>query len=114
MMLQDILTGINSEATAAVDKFFANQDTERILWYPSSGDDYRDVLEFYSSRMLCHDFHVSPPNIFIQTNYNAKWINYKNTEVRKNACDLVFECGDVLFEDVRTVVEVVTSHDSTF
>jgi hypothetical protein len=54
MKFKDLLKGENETAQEALNKFFQqieNQE-EKILWYPSSGMDYRTTVEMQPERLL--------------------------------------------------------------
>lgn len=95
MKLQEIVKGANPLAQQALDSLFANIKEERILWYPSAGGDFRDLLETLSpERRALHGLSEAP-NIFIHTTYIRDYVNL-NVGVIRN--------------DGRTVVEVQEKH----
>jgi len=69
MKLQDILEGDTPEAKDALDELFGDLKEERILWYPSAGFDYRDILEMTPPRRELHGIK-EPPNIICHTDYD--------------------------------------------
>lgn len=58
-----------------------------ISWYPSSGNDYRDIMELKSNRVVENGIGEQPA-LFIHTDYNPKWVNFENP----------------LYKDERTIV----------
>lgn len=98
MKLQEIVKGADVSAQLALNKLFANlaHEEERILWYPSSGSDFRDLLETLSpERQALHGLSEAP-NIFIHTAYISD--------------DITFNLG-VIRNDGRTIVEVQEKYD---
>ncbi|WP_295429032.1 hypothetical protein [uncultured Thiodictyon sp.] len=69
MKLQDILEGDTPEAKDALDELFGDLKEEKILWYPSAGFDYRDILEMTAPRLEQNGIK-EPPNIICHTDYN--------------------------------------------
>lgn len=49
----------------------------KIAWYPSSGNDYRDIMELKTERALEHGIEEQP-DLFIHTDYNPSWVNMTN------------------------------------
>lgn len=95
-MLNTLLKGKTKEAQRKLDELFERiGDRPKLLWYPSSGLDFRDIIEFSPRRMELHGAKVAP-NLFIHTDYNC--FNDLNLE------------GDV-FDDCRTKVKVVEKHE---
>jgi len=72
MKLRDLLVGITAEAQAALDRLLPDSpEEEHLLWYPSAGDDYRDVVEMSGARCTDHGF-VETPTVFCHTDYDAR------------------------------------------
>lgn len=91
MKLQEIVKGADPLAQQALDKLFASLEEERILWYPSAGSDFRDLLETLSpERQALHGFSEAP-NIFIHTTYIRDYVALNVGVIR---------------DDGRTVVEI--------
>ena len=98
MKLQEILIGNTPKAQTALNAFFDGIDEERILWYPSSASDYRDIVETSAPRQLLFEpplYDMEAPNIFCHSDYFKKHIRLKN---------------DVLFDDQKTVVRLLEKH----
>ena len=72
MKFRELLKGKTPSAQQAIDAFFSNINEERILWYPSAGFDYRDVLEMRSERLQLHEIPESA-NIICHTDYCFDW-----------------------------------------
>ncbi len=72
MRLKDLLQGQTPQAQCALDMFFANISEERILWYPSAGKDYRDVMEMTPERLAMHQI-PEQPTIICHTDYMHNW-----------------------------------------
>ena len=69
MKLQNILVGDTPKAQDALDELFGDLKEEKILWYPSAGFDYRDILEMTAPRRELHGIK-EPPNIICHTDYS--------------------------------------------
>lgn len=72
MKFRDLLVGKTDQAQQALDVFFAGIDKEKILWYPSAGRDYRDLMEITPERLALHGISEQP-NIICHTDYNLDW-----------------------------------------
>ncbi|MCF7986940.1 MAG: hypothetical protein K9L60_05165, partial [Methylovulum sp.] len=72
MKFKDLLQGKTQQAQHALDDFFANIKEERILWYPSAGCDYRDVMEMRPERLALHQIPEAA-NIICHTDYMYRW-----------------------------------------
>lgn len=96
MKLQEIVKGADASAQQALDKLFTSLEEERILWYPSAGSDFRDLLETLSpERQALHGLSEAP-NIFIHTTYIRDYVPL-NLGVIRN--------------DGRTVVEIQEKYE---
>ena len=71
--------------------------TERILWYPSAGHDFRDVIEMSAQRRAIHGIDEEP-NIYCHTDDRGRWIE---------------EADGILHDDGRTCVELLTKQNLT-
>lgn len=99
MRITQLITGRTSEATAAWRGVFAGaRGQHRLLWYPSAGADFRDVLEMHPRRRALNRV-PEVPQLYLHTDY---------------ARDLVPEAGAVVHQDDRTTVDVIESHDLQF
>lgn len=72
MKFRDLLVGNTEQAQQALDVFFASIDEEKILWYPSAGKDYRDLMEITPERLALHGISEQP-NIICHTDYHPDW-----------------------------------------
>lgn len=72
MKLKYLLIGKTELAQLALDEFFSGIDEEKILWYPSAGKDYRDLMEVTPERLGLHGI-PEQPNIICHTDYNQSW-----------------------------------------
>lgn len=94
MRFRDLLRGADPEAQAALGRFFAGIETERLLWYPSAGTDYRDLLEMTAARRARH--HIDTvPTIVCHTDYSVRGARLDD---------------QVLHRDRWTTVEVIEKH----
>ena len=71
-----------------------NDGDERVLWYPSAGEDYRDIMEMYEKRRVPHGIELVP-NVYCHTDYRRP----------PNIAE-----GTVLRDDGRTRIELLESH----
>lgn len=83
MKFQDILVGSTPRAQAELDIFFSELGEEKILWYPSAGKDYRDVLEVTASRLHQHGIEEAP-NIICHTDYFSEWLGLDDEILHKD------------------------------
>ena len=74
-MIKDILRGKSMEAQDALDAL----DDTQILWYPSAGNDYRDVIEYYRER-VSYD-KAQKPTLFIHSDYHCNGVKLNVGEV---------------------------------
>jgi hypothetical protein len=102
MKLQDLLKGQTAESQQALDAFFADINEERILWYPSAGRDYRDVMEMHSERLALHQIPEAP-NIICHTDYNLN-----GTGLNQLGRTITIRL------DKRTNIRVVEKHELNF
>ncbi len=73
-MIRKILAGKNDEAQKRLDTLLDSLGNNiRISWYPSAGNDYRDVLELHPKRIKRHGIEEAP-NLFIHTDYNPNYV----------------------------------------
>ncbi|GEM_PF-1306963 len=74
------------------DLFSTVGDNPEILWYPSAGNDYRDILELSEidennirgirgNINIVTDYGIPAPDLFIHTDYNKKMVKLKKGEV---------------------------------
>ena len=77
-MIKDILRGRTPVAQEALDELFNRiGDNPQILWYPSAGNDYRDIHEFYGTQYENNHPYTNEqkPTLFIHSDAHADWIN---------------------------------------
>jgi hypothetical protein len=72
-MSMRFLQGLNGNRAPAFSQFLAGLDREpNICWYPSAGNDFRDLL-YLSRAYAAHDPaigpEVDPPDLFVHTDY---------------------------------------------
>jgi hypothetical protein len=94
-MLNKIITTKKSIEQHKLEEFWKscnNPSQPRILWYPSAGNDYRDILEMTTERASKHNINILP-EVFIHTDYttNEKFVN--------------LNCG-IIHKDSRTLVKL--------
>jgi len=100
MRLQYLLQGKTSQAQQALDTFFSSISEERILWYPSAGCDYRDVMEVTEDRLALHQI-PEQPNIICHTDYHPDWTKL----IRKNTDQPL-----LMRKDARTTINIIEQH----
>lgn len=98
MKILDLLEGATESENRKWSEFLLrfnstnfNSTDEKILWYPSSGDDYRDVIDFsdIANRIIPYE---DLPNLFIHNDYDSRVFDrFNNT---------------YLFNDGETIVSV--------
>jgi hypothetical protein len=97
-MFKKLLKGTDLESQAALDKLFATiPDDPQLLWYPSAGNDYRDLLEMQSKRCLINGIK-KVPDLHIHTDYNLSMVNIEG----------------IAYQDERTTVSIVAKHSLAF
>jgi len=102
-MIKKILKAVNEEEEIILDSLQAQiSDCPNITWYPSAGDDFRDLIEINRTKI--------DPDIFFHTDYNSNWV--------KLQCGLVFndERTKVFIDRVtelkfRKKINYVVNHD---
>ena len=89
-MISKILRGKNTESQTRFDALNIKLgDNPFILWYPSAGNDYRDIMELSNERAQLHKIKELP-DLFIHTDYNANYVNLDET----------------IYNDGRTIVQI--------
>lgn len=78
MRFKELLKGKDSKAQERLDNFFSSVIEERILWYPSAGLDFRDLLEMSPERRTLHHIDETP-TIICHTDYDSRLLNDKYT-----------------------------------
>lgn len=64
-----------------------------ILWYPSAGNDFRDILELCPQRAAELGIEILP-DLIVHTDYKPDWMDFKGT----------------IYEDHRTKIEIVNRY----
>jgi len=88
MKIAELLKGKNKTSQRRLNKLFDSlRDNPKILWYPSAGNDYRDILEFSEVKIdkknirgrinIVTDYGIPVPNLFIHTDYDKKTTYYE-------------------------------------
>jgi hypothetical protein len=98
--MAELLTGRTPTATAAWRDVFAGiRGEERLLWYPSAGHDFRDILEMHAERRAINGV-TEVPHLYLHTDYDAA----------------VMPAPGALAADTlnRTQVDIVESHELKF
>ena len=89
-MILNLLKGKNENAHNRLNDLAKEiGENPSVLWYPSAGNDFRDILEMTKDRAKIHNIDLLP-RLIIHTDYNAGWIDFNNTP----------------YNDGRTLVEV--------
>jgi len=112
MKLQNLLIGNTPKDQAELDMFFSDIEEEKILWYPSSGTDYRDILEVTAPRLLLHGIK-EPPNIICHTDYFAKWIDLDKEILHKDertTVQVVGRCNVLLRPEAKVIYQINPKH----
>lgn len=104
MKLQNLLQGETYQAQQALDSFFATIDEERILWYPRTGKDYRDVMEITPERLALHQI-PQPANIICHTDYHPDWTGLLRED---------YASPLAIHTHAHTTVEITEQHPLTF
>jgi len=93
MKISELLKGKNKESQKQLDKLFCSiGDDPRILWYPSAGDDYRDISELSNANIdrnnirgrinIATDYEITElPDIFVHTDYFKRWAKLRQGEI---------------------------------
>jgi len=85
MRFQDLLVGRTDAEQQRLEHFFATIAEERLLWYPSAGSDYRDLLYLNPAKSPDLGLHQEP-NIFCHTDYDFRYF--------RNRADPLFQDGN--------------------
>jgi len=97
-MLRKLLAGKTQRAQRRLDELFEYLgDDIKISWYPSAGNDFRDILEFHPIRRRQYGIE-DEPNLLIHTDYAARWMGFRYDEPdfhyytnhRPNLCKTVY------------------------
>lgn len=97
MKIISILKGKDKRAQDALERLISSTgDNPKILWYPSAGSDYRDILELSPARASLHRISELP-DLFIHTDYNQ---------------DRLCEGSDeIAYKDSRTEVKILNRYE---
>lgn len=83
-MIDKLLRGKNKRSQDRLDALSnALGKNPNILWYPSAGNDFRDVLEFTNERSQLHKISELP-DLFIHTDYGINLNQLGHTDNRTN------------------------------
>lgn len=89
-MILKLLRGVNKDSQARLDTLINDLgNNPNILWYPSSGNDFRDILEFTNERARLHKMQELP-NLHIHTDYYTARLNL----------------NEIVYTDTRTIVQI--------
>ena len=110
MEIKKLLEGNSEESQARLDELFRSTgDNPRTLWYPSAGNDYRDILELTHIKNpenirgkinIATDYGITElPDFFIHTDYSTQWVTLRTGEI---------------FNDGRTVVTIEHLYELKF
>lgn len=94
-MLNKIITTKNPHDLYKLEELWKScndPQQPRILWYPSAGNDYRDILELTPERASKHNINILP-EVFIHTDYTT------------NENFVSLNCG-IIHKDSRTLVKL--------
>ena len=103
MKLKELLQGKTDKAQQTLEEFFSGIDEEKILWYPSAGKDYRDLMEMSPQRLALHGI-PEQPNIICHTDYNPSWTGLDN-QIR---------LPKIIHKDARTTIRIMEKHPLSF
>jgi hypothetical protein len=89
-MILNILKGKDGRSQDRLDQLsLALGENPSLSWYPSAGNDYRDLMEFTTQRGQVNGL-VAFPDLLIHTDYMPTWVTQQNP----------------LYDDGRTKVEM--------
>lgn len=93
MKLHDILKGTNDASNRALKQLFESFPKDyQLAWYPSAGNDYRDLMQL-SPEKAAQSGITEVPDIFLHCDYMPEWVK--------------LEPG-IVFQDQRTTVRIVS------
>ena len=93
-----------------------------MLWYPSAGDDYRDILEFSQQRAALYGMDAHPA-LHIHTDYMPSWLqtykvlhkaDFKPEIGQSNIDENIQIQRGIVYEDDRTIVRIKESNELFF
>jgi hypothetical protein len=89
-MISKLLRGKNKESQTRLDALNTKLgDNPNISWYPSAGNDYRDIMELSEERARLHNIKELP-DLFIHTDYSTNSVNLDG----------------IVYNDGRTIVQI--------
>ena len=89
-MISKLLRGKNKESQTRLDALNTKLgDNPFISWYPSAGNDYRDIMELSEERAILHNIKELP-DLFIHTDYDSNFVNLDG----------------IVYNDGRTIVQI--------
>lgn len=93
-MINKILSGKNKQAQIRLEALSNSLgDNPNILWYPSAGRDFRDILQLSPTRAQLHKVSELP-DLFIHTDYKPCWGHNW------------LKLGEVVYNDDKTSVRI--------
>ena len=96
-MLNRILYGINKQSQNRLDELFRDlRGNPNILWYPSAGNDYSDILEINNERANLNGINEIP-ELYIHTDYNLNFLNLEENQI--------------IFNDLGSTVQIVNKYE---
>ncbi len=107
MKIKDLLKGKDKEAQDQLDELLNSiGENPNICWYPSAGNDYRNILELSSERANYNGIKELP-DLFFHTDYRKKYIviNEGKAYEDKNTTVNINKSNNLIFqEDVDSFV----------
>ncbi len=93
-MLNELLAGVNGQSQKRLNALCKQIGNEpRIAWYPSAGNDYRDLMELCTIRALQQNVSEEP-DVFFHTDYHIKHL----------------KSSGIIYDDSRTRVVVENTY----
>jgi len=92
MKITELLKGRDETSQKRLNELFDSVgDNSKILWYPSAGNDYRDILELSEVKIdeknirgninIVTDYGIPAPYLFIHTDYDTRMVTLKKDEL---------------------------------
>src|SRR5579883_3548053 len=102
--LLQLLRGTTDHAQREFENYCETIQEEKLLWYPSAGKDFRDLLETTGERSSVHNI-TSSPTVFCHTDFNFNLrvgeqvpIENENMQVStESLCPIEFDPEQVTF-----------------
>ncbi len=118
-----LLRGKNAEAQQRLDQLCTSiGEDPNLLWYPSAGDDYRDIMEFSPVKAAQNGLRVLP-DLFIHTDYKPDWLQtyrvihkeqFLPVEGQRNFSENGDAQQGIAYHDSRTTVYIEAAHELVF